>query len=332
MHRQFYATLIIALTTLVGCSTRQINQTSQVSAVRPNGFATVAFKQLAPISVPVHQQGATLRTVVNDARDLASRGGGLVLATAMNDGNLITATGNIQNTNDPFVEMETVVLLRGNTRIVMPTLLVHQTVAGNIRAFPGDLVVAYPLDQAIDIATRLDSSVKVAMTGETFVIKGDQFQERTLKVVRLKNLESLTDVNQWQKNFMDTNSAPDFRPDQLLPNVIAVTRAFEDGSVAVFLFPFAIKGKASDSFSDATVKKFGDKFVITDGDLVEITRLENIPIVAASLMAPIAPRVTQPSAPATQQCLPHVHGSIRQITGAVVAPIFRIGEFVGLAH
>ena len=324
--------IAISLSTVVGCSSGQIaRSTDAVQRSIPKAYVTASLYRLDPVLVPMPVQGATLRSVAADARDLASQGGAIINAYVLNDAKMISnLTGLAIEKKDldnaglvqSWAGGEIFVLIRGGTRIFIPAFMVHDTAAGNCRVLPNDTLLSMPSknlkywsnrDQG---GTEKDPDKRYAKIEEsrksnngTFTLTGDYFAELTLPVngsiVKFVAMEKAF-TGSW---FWGTAPKPPVLDNnQPAPNAVVVSRLATDGLAEVFILPFVAEKENSAEFSANIVSgNVHDTLGILNGDTIAITRLERIPLIAAGLATPITPRLPETvvvqDAPSTLQNL-----------------------------
>lgn len=283
----------IVLLVLPGCtSPRGMSRPSARPIEQSIGQAVVSLHRLPGVIVPVKQGGQTLRSVISEARDRHALG--TVEKFALNNKRVMESVVGPFDGNDPARQQvgdEVIVIIRGPLHVFVPSIVVQETVAGMIRILPGDVVTSipvsiakeWPIDETGQNAHAPDGPGTIRVGGPYFAA-----QELTLESSN-HSLDDILALDQWATHGWGEN--PEIADTPLPPNIISLTR-MTPASIEQFILPC---GNLNDTVQNDTFDGDDDQINrlhslrVQDGDVIEITRLELIPLIAAGALQPIVP-------------------------------------------
>lgn len=249
--------------TSAGCGTSQALRTRTNPVVgAPSGASAhqikvgVAMYRQPGVAVPIPIQGATLRSIVADAKDMVSQGGLIGDAFALNDvstfakiaglseDDIRSALTQAELSGEVFAGEEVVVLQRHNMLIFIPGIMVLDTAAGSVRVMPGDFVATVPLALIADLGDpqstqEPDSTDTSALSTRVSVtLGGDYFEEMNVGLNSGKTVGNVLDFDSWDDQSMGiVDPLPRFDLNQLHPNAIVLSRPSSDGIVRLAILP-----------------------------------------------------------------------------------------------
>ena len=282
---------LLLLSILSGCAAVQ----RQAQDVNPQQVQRIFVKpyRMSPAMVPVSREGATLRSVMCDAYDIASQQGEIAASYLINQREFTGLYSDVlENISDGATAIDelalagekAIILIRGSSRMIVHEDLVYHTDLGSVRVLPGDQVVSLPLKS---IGALYDDSLKKGQ----FALRMLGKDEKTLPLPTLGvsiplPKPTLSVVSQ---NFVNYGKS------ELHPNVVVVNRQVS-GMIDTIVMPCGITSDAAippiaELMESNRVDIIGSLLEILDGDVVEFTRLESIPIIAEGMTLPLPPRV-----------------------------------------
>lgn len=305
--------LIFTTILLSGCASTQgfapATPVMSSPAAAEESTVLVSLHRLGAVNVPVPRQGTTLRRVVGDARDLASQGGNIILTHAINN-------VPIENENSPnedgiapkdlklFVGEECIIVARGDTLMIVPEVLATSTAMGSSRVFPGDVIQTIP----IQLVDKLKES-----RGGTITVSSEHFDAVAVLAQEATNLGQICDFPHWNTRDAFLGTPPVLNPEMLRPNVAAISRSY-GGINYLLIFPCQVFDIADGdtpppsellAFNSTMQSVIINTFTFSDGDVVHLTRLENIPTVALGLSLPVPDRASPVGAAQATICPTH---------------------------
>jgi hypothetical protein len=154
------------LPTRIGSSLAPLRTAAAADSARVASIIT-QLNGLAPSEVPVSSLGTTVRQVVTSAKDSAGPGevvkfldsplrrvpldeSAVVVPEASELGYTLISTDS---------DSECFILIRGNVRIFLPHEVVNATYGGQIRVFPGDILLSTTYNSVLDLFKSDDFSL-----------------------------------------------------------------------------------------------------------------------------------------------------------------------------
>lgn len=285
--KQYFSRALLAVTLIqCGCTNLQTAATSDAIPTQAPRQSTILVNlhRGGSARIPTSRQGLTLRRVLSDARDISSRGGRIVLAHAVN--NLPLPTGEIASSREKelrlHLDTECIILATGGTIIIAPELLISRTALGSLRVFPGNVIQSVPFKVIDKLRSPNDGNVTVS---------SEHFPPRIAQINNRTALATICEFPLWETGPLQIGESPRLDPALLRPNVAVITRRHL-GRNYVLILPCSIRDvgeptPSSDLLSrDTNVSTLFGTLLLTAGDSVHLTRLENIPLVRLGLALP----------------------------------------------
>ncbi len=317
--------IVTAIGSLPGCATQpKPSVVNQVVPVRAQDFILVSSPRLGSYRVAIPPGGTTLRSALASARDEFSHGGTLALAQSLNNVNEFNQVTGANLAFDSHTAEsqpvnainEWIAIVRGGTWMIAPAALVDQTSYGSVRVTSSDVMIVLPL-QAIEAAftgrqrdidggeneTTLDDNFKSGSYALTFEVDRE-----------VRSLDGPQSAAIVMDNIAGTDTGVRIRSStERRPNVMIIERTMNNSRYQIILpavlpnvgFPSqgqTAPGTVVELIAEAYAPTFSGNIWIRNGDVIEFTRLEQLPIVAVGLILPVPSRtVSQVVTGATQR-------------------------------